>query len=144
MTDTPPRVHALAAWYREVARDLPWRKDADPWSILVSEVVLQQTQVSRGIEHHRRVMERFPDLATMARAEVDDVLEVWAGAGYYARGRRLHALAREVLAEHEGVLPHSASTSSACQASARTLRRAGSRASHMVNRWQSWMGTFDE
>ena len=92
-----------------VARDLPWRKDADPWSILVSEVVLQQTQVSRGIEHHRRVMERFPDLATMARAEVDDVLEVWAGAGYYARGRRLHALAREVLAEHEGVLPHSAS-----------------------------------
>ncbi len=109
MTDTPSRVHALAAWYREVARDLPWRKDADPWSILVSEVVLQQTQVSRGIEHHRRVMERFPDLATMARSEVDDVLEVWAGAGYYARGRRLHALAREVLAEHEGVLPHSAS-----------------------------------
>ena len=143
MTDTPPRVHALAAWYREVARDLPWRKDADPWSILVSEVVLQQTQVSRGIEHHRRVMERFPDLATMARAEVDDVLEVWAGAGYYARGRRLHALAREVLAEHEGVLPHSASDLIGLPGIG-PYTAARSRASHMVNRWQSWMGTFDE
>lgn len=89
-------VEALARWYADEARDLPWRATSDPWAILLSEVLLQQTQVSRGIEYWRRLLERFPTVASMAEADLDEVMHLWQGAGYYARGRRLHALAVEV------------------------------------------------
>ncbi|MGB1462732.1 MAG: A/G-specific adenine glycosylase [Candidatus Poseidoniaceae archaeon] len=87
---------ALARWYANEARDLPWRRISDPWSILLSEVLLQQTQVARGIEYWRRILDRFPTVASMAEADLDEVMHLWQGAGYYARGRRLHALAVEV------------------------------------------------
>ena len=89
-------VEALARWYANEARDLPWRATSDPWAILLSEVLLQQTQVARGIEYWRRLLERFPTVASMAEADLDEVMHLWQGAGYYARGRRLHALAVEV------------------------------------------------
>ena len=86
----------LHAWYRRHARDLPWRRTRDPYHVLVSELMLQQTQVSRVLDFYRRFLERFPSLADVARARPARVREAWAGLGYYARARNLHRLAREV------------------------------------------------
>ena len=91
-------VEALARWYGRNARDLPWRRTTDPWAILLSEVLLQQTQVARGTAYWHRLLDRFPTVTSMAEAEVDEVMHLWQGAGYYARGRRLHALSVEVCA----------------------------------------------
>lgn len=96
---------ALLDWYKRNKRPLPWRLDPSPWSILLSEILLQQTQMERGIEYHERLMKRFPTLSSMARASVDDVLLLWQGAGYYSRARRLHALSIEVVETNEGALP---------------------------------------
>ncbi|CAI8355732.1 MAG: Adenine DNA glycosylase [Candidatus Poseidoniaceae archaeon] len=96
---------ALLDWYKRNKRPLPWRLDASPWSILLSEILLQQTQMERGIEYHERLLKRFPTLSSMAKASVDDVLFLWQGAGYYSRARRLHALSIEVVEANEGVLP---------------------------------------
>ncbi len=99
---------ALAAWYSTAARDLPWRRTRDPWAILLSEVLLQQTQVARGLEYWSRLLVRFPTPAAMAEADLEEVMHLWQGAGYYARGRRLHDLARAVCdpeAPWGGLLP---------------------------------------
>ena len=96
---------ALLAWYERNKRPLPWRLDPSPWSILLSEILLQQTQMERGIEYHERLLKRFPTLSSMAESNVDDVLLLWQGAGYYSRARRLHALSIEVVEVHGGVLP---------------------------------------
>ena len=84
---------SLLDWYDREKRDLPWRNTRDPWLILLSEVILQQTQVSRGILYWERISERFPTVKSMARSDVDELLLLWQGAGYYSRARRLHALA---------------------------------------------------
>jgi A/G-specific adenine glycosylase len=94
----------LHAWYRRHARDLPWRRTRDPYRVLVSELMLQQTQVSRVLEFDRRFLVRFPDLPTLAAARPQRVREAWAGLGYYARARNLHALARQVTAA-DGAIP---------------------------------------
>src|SRR5437762_5345564 len=86
----------LLAWYRRAARDLPWRRTRDPYRVLVSEFMLQQTQVSRVAEYYPRFLERFPDLGTLARAPARAVREAWDGLGYYARARNLHQLAKSV------------------------------------------------
>jgi A/G-specific adenine glycosylase len=86
----------LLAWYDRAARDLPWRRTRDPYRVLVSEVMLQQTQVSRVSEYYPRFIARFPDLGSLARAPARAVREAWDGLGYYARARNLHALARTV------------------------------------------------
>jgi len=86
----------LRAWYRTNGRDLPWRRTRDPYRILVSELMLQQTQVSRVLGYYDRFLERFPDFAHLARARPRQVREAWEGLGYYARARNLHRLAREV------------------------------------------------
>jgi len=86
----------LRAWYRANGRDLPWRRTRDPYRILVSELMLQQTQVSRVLGYYDRFLDRFPDLAQLARARPRQVREAWDGLGYYARARNLHRLAREV------------------------------------------------
>src|SRR6266699_534014 len=86
----------LLAWYRRAARDLPWRRTRDPYRVLVSEFMLQQTQVSRVAEYYPRFLERFPDLATLASAKPRAVREAWDGLGYYARASNLHALAKQV------------------------------------------------
>jgi len=95
----------LLAWYARAARDLPWRRTRDPYRVLVSEVMLQQTQVSRVAEYYPRFLERFPDLETLASARPKAVREAWDGLGYYARASNLHALARVVSQDFEGRLP---------------------------------------
>ena len=95
----------LHAWFRKHSRDLPWRQTRDPYRILVSELMLQQTQVSRVLEFYRRFLDRFPDLHTLADARPNRVMEAWEGLGYYARARNLHALAKHVTTEQDGVIP---------------------------------------
>src|SRR4029450_7371291 len=93
----------LSQWYRRYGRDLPWRRTTDPYAILVSEVMLQQTQVERVLEYYRRFLARFPTVAALAAASVDDVLTAWQGLGYYRRARNLHLGVRPVLgADHGG------------------------------------------
>ena len=96
---------ALLDWFNKNQRTLPWRMNPIPWSILLSEILLQQTQMERGVEYHQRLFERFPTPSSMAESEVDEVLFLWQGAGYYSRARRLHALSQIVVTDHEGVLP---------------------------------------
>src|SRR5437773_8531808 len=86
----------LLAWWARAARDLPWRRTRDPYRVLVSEFMLQQTQVSRVAEYYPRFLERFADLATLASAKPRAVREAWDGLGYYARASNLHALAKQV------------------------------------------------
>jgi A/G-specific adenine glycosylase len=95
----------LLAWWARAARDLPWRRTRDPYRVLVSEFMLQQTQVSRVEEYYPRFLERFPDLATLARARPRAVREAWDGLGYYARARNLHALAKDVVRRYDATLP---------------------------------------
>ena len=85
----------LLGWYARHGRDLPWRRTHDPYAILVSEVMLQQTQVSRVLPAYRRFLERFPTLRALARAPLADVLREWQGLGYNRRARDLQRAARE-------------------------------------------------
>lgn len=96
---------ALLHWYARNARDLPWRRFPAPYAVLVSEIMLQQTQVSTVIPYFLRWMERFPDFGTLAEASEEEVLKLWEGLGYYRRARSLHALARLVIERHAGNLP---------------------------------------
>jgi A/G-specific adenine glycosylase len=84
----------LLAWYATHKRDLPWRQTRDPYKILLSEVLLQQTQVSRGLEYYSRFLEAFPTVQALAEAPVEAALKAWEGAGYYARARNLHRAAQ--------------------------------------------------
>lgn len=86
----------LRRWYGRNARDLPWRRTRDPYEVLVSELMLQQTQVSRVVTRYGEFLERFPTLQHVARAAPGRVMEAWEGLGYYARARNLHRLARQV------------------------------------------------
>ena len=92
-------------WYDDEARELPWRSDPNPWAVLVSEFVLQQTQMVVGLAHWHRMMKRFPTIESMASSPVEDVLEAWQGCGYYARARNLHALAVEIASREPSDLP---------------------------------------
>lgn len=86
----------LRRWFRKHGRDLPWRRTRDPYHVLVSELMLQQTQVSRVIDYYERWLTRFPTLHHVARARPKQVRDAWEGLGYYARARNLQKLAREV------------------------------------------------
>jgi A/G-specific adenine glycosylase len=97
----------LLAWYKRNARVLPWRKTRNPYAILVSEFMLQQTQVSRVLEYFPRFMARFPTITSLAGAGPKAVMEEWDGLGYYARARNLHKLAREVTRRLDGTVPDS-------------------------------------
>ena len=97
--------HRLSSWYYRYGRDLPWRRTTDAYAILVSEVMLQQTQVERVLDYYRRFLERFPTVETLATALVDDVLEAWQGLGYYRRARNLHRAAQHVMDHHDGIFP---------------------------------------
>ncbi len=96
---------ALLGYYAAHARDLPWRRQRDPWAIWVSEVMLQQTRVETVIPYWERFLARFPTAEAMAGASEAEVLGMWAGLGYYRRARLLHAGARAVTAEHGGKVP---------------------------------------
>jgi len=105
----PPRARSfrrrLLTWYARHARKLPWRGLGDPYAVLVSEVMLQQTQVRRVAEFFPRFLVRYPTLEDLAAAPADAVREAWDGLGYYARARNLHAAARQVVDRHGGVVP---------------------------------------
>ncbi|HEX2569961.1 MAG TPA: A/G-specific adenine glycosylase [Polyangia bacterium] len=96
---------ALIAWYRRHQRDLPWRRTRDPYAIWVSEIMLQQTRVETVTPRYERWLERFPTVQALAETPLDDVLAEWAGLGYYARARNLHAAAKEVAEHYGGELP---------------------------------------
>ena len=105
MTDFAER---LLRWHAAHGRhDLPWQHPRSAYRVWVSEIMLQQTQVSTVIPYFERWMQHFPDVHTLAAASIDQVLEHWAGLGYYARGRNLHAAARQIVSEHDGELPRS-------------------------------------
>ena len=95
----------LTAWFRRAGRDLPWRRTRDPYAIVVSEFMLQQTQVSRVLDYYARFLHRYPTVHHLARARPQAVRESWNGLGYYRRAANLHALARTVVREHDGALP---------------------------------------
>lgn len=100
------RVHqALLSWYVSAQRDLPWRATSDPYAILVSEVMLQQTQVDRVLPKYRQFLAAFPTLADLAKAPTADVISVWVPLGYNRRAVNLQSIARQVLTLHEGKLP---------------------------------------
>ena len=103
--DPAPMRRALHAWYRRAKRDLPWRRTRDPYAIWVSEIMLQQTRVDVVAPYYERFLQRFPDVTTLARAPIENVLQAWAGLGYYRRARHLHAAAQRVVAEHGGRVP---------------------------------------
>ncbi len=96
----------LRAWFARARRDLPWRHTRDPYRVLVSELMLQQTQVDRVVGYYERFLDRFPSLEAVAAARPAHVMEAWSGLGYYARARNLQALAVQVVAEGSpAVLP---------------------------------------
>lgn len=95
----------LLEWYRENRRDLPWRRDREPYAIWVSEIMLQQTRVAVVVERYKAFMERFPTLIALALAPEEDVLALWSGMGYYRRARMLHKAAQFVASHHDGNLP---------------------------------------
>jgi adenine-specific DNA glycosylase len=99
----------LLRWYDRHRRDLPWRSPRpDPYHVLVSEAMLQQTQVATVIPYYRRFLERFPTLHQLAAADEQDVLRLWQGLGYYSRARNLREAARAVVSDHNGELPREA------------------------------------
>ncbi len=95
----------LAAWFGKAGRDLPWRRTRDPYAVVVSEFMLQQTQVSRVLEYYDRFLHSYPDFARLAAARPRAVREAWDGLGYYRRAANLHRLARTVVKDHGGRLP---------------------------------------
>jgi A/G-specific adenine glycosylase len=95
----------LLTWYRANGRDLPWRRTSDPYHILVSEVMLQQTQVDRVLPKYHEWLDRYPSLAALATAAEADVTDTWRPLGYNIRPRRLHAIARESVERYGGALP---------------------------------------
>ncbi len=96
---------ALTGWFRRHGRDLPWRHTRDPYAILVSEIMLQQTQVAAVIGYYRRWLERFPTAAALAAAPESEVLHAWQGLGYYSRARNLHKAAQKLVGELGGCFP---------------------------------------
>lgn len=98
----------LLAWYAHHGRDLPWRRTRVPYRVLVSEIMLQQTQVDRVIPKYRQFLRRYPSLRALAAAPAADVRQLWYPLGYNARPLRLHALARETVARYRGRLPDDA------------------------------------
>ena len=102
----PPEIRSrfgrsLRAWYRANHRDLPWRRTRDPYRVLVSELMLQQTQVSRVLLKYHEFLGQYPTLESVARSSPGRVMEAWSGLGYYARARNLHKLARTVVKRGE-------------------------------------------
>lgn len=96
----------LLDWFDRHGRTgLPWQRDPSPYRVWLSEIMLQQTQVTTAIPYFERFTERYPTLAALAEAELDEVLTLWSGLGYYARARNLHRAAAQIVADHGGALP---------------------------------------
>src|SRR6187399_2804148 len=100
----------LLTWYGRHGRDLPWRKTGNPYHILVSEIMLQQTQVDRVLPKYAEWLQKYPSFDALAAAPEDDVTETWRPLGYNIRPRRLQSIARETVARYGGTLPSDAET----------------------------------
>ncbi|MEY8760933.1 A/G-specific adenine glycosylase [Chryseobacterium tongliaoense] len=95
----------LLDWYKENARDLPFRQTKDPYKIWICEIVFQQTRISQGLNHYNNFIKRFPNVQTLAEAEEDEVLLYWKGLGYYSRAINIHKAAQQIMNEYHGVFP---------------------------------------
>ena len=99
----------LVAWQKQHGRStLPWQNTRDPYRVWLSEIMLQQTQVSTVLDYYARFLQRFPDVRALASAQLDEVLGLWSGLGYYSRARNLHRCAQQVVSDHGGEFPASA------------------------------------
>jgi A/G-specific adenine glycosylase len=98
-------VDALVAWFEENQRNLPWRREYNPYHVWLSEVMLQQTQAETAVPYYERFLEVFPTLEELASAPEERVLQLWAGLGYYRRAKNLHAAAKEMVRSHGGQVP---------------------------------------
>jgi len=96
---------ALTGWYNDSKRELPWRESRDPYTIWVSEVILQQTRVRQGMEYYHNFLSHFPNIPALAMAPEEEVLKVWQGLGYYSRARNMHHAAKTMMQEYEGRFP---------------------------------------
>ena len=95
----------LLGWFDRYQRDLPWRRSRDPYHVLVSEAMLQQTQVATVIPYFERFLKEYPTISHLAEADEQDVLRQWQGLGYYSRARNLQRAAKQIVSEHDGELP---------------------------------------
>jgi len=98
----------LLQWFDQHKRDLPWRRDRDPYHVWLSEIMLQQTRVSAAVEHYKRFLRRFPTIEKLAAARESSVLAVWSGLGYYRRARMMRLAAREIVRDRSGKFPRNA------------------------------------
>ena len=98
----------LLSWYELHRRDLPWRRDRDPYRVWLSEIMLQQTRVAAVVEYYERFLRRFPTVEKLAAARESSVLAAWSGLGYYRRARMLHAAAKNIVKQHAGKFPSGA------------------------------------
>ena len=96
---------ALLDWYDKEKRDLPWRRTSDPYSIWVSEIMLQQTRVDTVIPYYHNFLDKFPDIAALAAAPEDAILKAWEGLGYYSRVKNMQKAAQQIVADYNGVFP---------------------------------------
>ncbi len=95
----------LAQWYASNHRHLPWRETSDPYAIWLSEIILQQTRVDQGMAYYQRFINQWPDVFSLAEATEQEVLKLWQGLGYYSRARNLHATAKMIVKQHNGIFP---------------------------------------
>lgn len=100
-------VPILLRWFAAAMRPLPWRENYEPYSVWISEIMLQQTQMERGVRYFNAWMARFPTLRSVAEADESDILSAWEGLGYYSRARNLHTAAKQVMEKHGGEFPQS-------------------------------------
>lgn len=98
-------VSYLTNWYKKNLRELPWRTTTDPYRIWISEVILQQTQVSQGLDYYFRFVSEFPDIQALAASDENRVLKLWQGLGYYSRARNMHKTAKLIVERYNGIFP---------------------------------------
>ena len=95
----------IVDWYKKNKRDLPWRNTKNPYRIWISEIMLQQTRVIQGLDYYLRFLQRFPDIQSLAEAELEEVMKYWQGLGYYSRARNMHEAAKSIHSDFQGVFP---------------------------------------
>lgn len=106
-TDFQAFSHQILSWYRANPRELPWRGTSDPYRIWLSEIILQQTRIAQGTPYYLKFVDAYPSVKDLAMASEADVLRLWQGLGYYSRARNLHACAKSIWFDHEGIFPDS-------------------------------------
>ena len=104
-TDNMDFKKTIIKWYNQNRRELPWRETHNPYFIWISEVILQQTRVAQGLEYYNRFITIFPTIKDLANADIDKVMKVWQGLGYYTRARNLHSSAKQIQSDFNGKMP---------------------------------------